>query len=135
MALQPSRPSRRLLSQIAVLTDVNEPELVDGGKVAAIHFFVRQGFQAVGEIVFWLGRRGQAQGLPVRVRLREEGEDGAGGGGGRGRAGICGDLVGDGEAWVEGVLSVGHVSNIGTRSARDVVGRGRCGGGTAGARG
>ena len=68
-----------------------------------------------------VGGRGQAQGLPLQGRLRRKtarvgrrqgqglrlrGFDGAGGG------------------WGDGVLSVGHVSNIGTRSARDVVGEG-----------
>ena len=33
-------------------------------------FLVREDFRALGEIVLWLGRRGQAQGLPLREHLR-----------------------------------------------------------------
>ena len=92
-------------------------------------FFVGAGFGAVGEIGFWLGGCGQAQGLPVRERLRGKGETARVGGEGGGRACACGDLVGLGGVWVGGVRSVGHLANIGTRSVRDIVG----GGGVAGA--
>ena len=87
--------------------------------------FVTAGFRATGEIVFWLGGRGQAQGLPLRERLRGEGEDGAGGGRGQGHGRHLRGFGGaGGGVWVGGVRSVGDLSDIGTRSMRDIVGGG-----------
>ncbi len=84
-------------------------------------FFVGAGFGAVGEVGFWLGTRAGTRPAPTGVF---EGEDGEGGGRRQGQGRHLRGFGGVGGGWVGGVLSVGHLSNIGTRSVRDVVGEG-----------
>ena len=65
-----SRISRTLLSQINVLSDVNEPGIVDSEEVVAGHFFCARRYSGGGEGCSLVGGRGQARGLPLRERLR-----------------------------------------------------------------
>ena len=101
---------------------------MDSGKVAAIHFFVRAGFEAVGKIVCRLGGRGQARGLHMRERLRGKGKTARVGDEGRGKDCACGDLM--------GLAGVGWRSSVGWGPVqyRHQVGEGCCRrGGVAGA--
>ena len=70
-------------------------------------FFVGAGFGAVGGLFFWLGGRGQAQGLPLRGRLRGKGETARVGGRGQAQGLPLRERLrgkgGDGKGWaVEG---------------------------------
>ena len=75
-------------------------------------FFVRAGFRAVGEIAFWLGGRRQAQGLPLRDRLRGRGRQHGWGCEGRGKAWHYGDSVGVAGRGGGETLSIGHLLRI-----------------------
>ena len=58
--------SRPLLPQIDVLTNFNEPELVDSGEVAAIHFFCASSLSGDGGDCPLVGAQGRHKACPYR---------------------------------------------------------------------